>query len=190
MLPISLISERGTDRDAPAWQRITISYEGDWIRGTRETTGGIVPILVRSSSPVWDGNLLGASICIAALGGKFSIRRADVAIRQRLRPVRSSRCRHWSRQPPGGHRTGMVVGGRDRSRSADPGCNFSQHSGRIVLWSRGDATGKERRLHRTFRVAIGYGAKRRTQPILSCVRKSGKLPFRYRPLCGPYSSSW
>ena len=35
LLPISLISERGTDRDAPAWQRITISYEGDWIRGTR-----------------------------------------------------------------------------------------------------------------------------------------------------------
>lgn len=59
LLPISLISERGTDRYAPAWQRITISYERDWIRGTRETTGGIVPILVRSSSPVWDGNLWG-----------------------------------------------------------------------------------------------------------------------------------
>lgn len=75
LLPISLISERGSNREASGWQRVSIAYDGGFITGTRETRGGIVPIRERTETPVWDGNLWGllfASLPLAP-GARFEI---------------------------------------------------------------------------------------------------------------------
>lgn len=57
--PVSLRSERGTDRNAPGWQRVTVKYADGFVTGSKETAGGIVPLLARVPDPVWDGNLWG-----------------------------------------------------------------------------------------------------------------------------------
>lgn len=75
LLPISLVSERGTNRDAPAWQRVSITYDENRIEGTRETRGSIVPIRVKTQDSVWDGNLWGplfASLPLAP-GARFRV---------------------------------------------------------------------------------------------------------------------
>ena len=75
LLPISLVSQQGEDRNAQGWQLVSVMYEDDRIAGTRETRGGVLPIDVRTSAPVWDGNLWGplfASLPLEA-GADFTI---------------------------------------------------------------------------------------------------------------------
>ncbi|MBH5321318.1 hypothetical protein [Aurantiacibacter sediminis] len=75
LLPISLVSERGEDRNAESWQRISVTYQDGRISGTRETKGGVLPIDVLTSVPVWDGNLWGplfASLPLAS-GAEFTV---------------------------------------------------------------------------------------------------------------------
>jgi hypothetical protein len=75
MRPIRLESARGTDRAARGWQRITVNYGANRIRGTRETAAAVTPIDEPLAQPVWDGNLWGLAFAALPLrkGGRYTI---------------------------------------------------------------------------------------------------------------------
>lgn len=73
--PITLDSQRGTDRDAKDWHRVALRYSADRITGTRETKEGVVPIDVALNHPVWDGNLWGLTFASLPLrtAGRYAL---------------------------------------------------------------------------------------------------------------------
>jgi hypothetical protein len=73
--PISLDSQRGTDKAARGWQKVAVRYAKDRITGSRETAAGLVAIDVPLDHRVWDGNLWGVTFAALPLadGASFSL---------------------------------------------------------------------------------------------------------------------
>lgn len=75
MLPIHMDSQRGVERSARGWHRISLDYATHRVRGTRETASATQPIDVRLSKSTWDGNLWGLTFAALPLhaGGSYTL---------------------------------------------------------------------------------------------------------------------
>lgn len=75
LLPIRMDSQRGLERTAKGWHRISIRYGQHNIRGTKETATGSSPIDVPLTGPTWDGNLWGLTFAALPLtaGGTYAL---------------------------------------------------------------------------------------------------------------------
>jgi hypothetical protein len=73
--PISLDSQRGTDKAARGWQKVAVRYAPGRITGSRETAAGVTAIDVALDHRVWDGNLWGVTFAALPLadGAAFSL---------------------------------------------------------------------------------------------------------------------
>lgn len=73
--PLRMDSERGRDRGATGWHRVSVSYDAQRIRGSKETARGTTPIDVALPGPVWDGNLWGLTFAALPLraGGRYTV---------------------------------------------------------------------------------------------------------------------
>jgi hypothetical protein len=75
LLPIRMDSQRGQAGPEKGWQRIAVRYDGDHIRGSRQTAAGTIPIDVPLNGPTWDGNLWGLTFAALPLkqGGSYAV---------------------------------------------------------------------------------------------------------------------
>lgn len=75
LLPIRMDSRRGVAGTEKGWHRVSVHYDRDRIRGTRQTAAGTAPIDVVLGGPTWDGNLWGVTFTALPLedGGRYAV---------------------------------------------------------------------------------------------------------------------